>query len=40
MAKNRKVTIETSALVVEEMRLDKLAESLPDKAFTPINLNL
>ena len=40
MAKNRKVTIETSALVVEEMRLDKLAESLPDKAFTPIKLNL
>ena len=40
MAKNRKVTIKTSALVGEGMRLDKLAESLPDEAFTPINLNL
>jgi hypothetical protein len=40
LAKNRKVIIETSANKREENRLDKLAESLPVEAFTPVQLNL
>jgi hypothetical protein len=40
LAKNRKVIIETSANKREEIRLDKLAESLPAEAFTPVQLNL
>ena len=40
LAKNRKVLGETSANEREEIRLDKLAQSLPDEAFTPVQLNL
>jgi hypothetical protein len=40
LAKNRKVIIETSANKREEICLDKLAESLPAEAFTPVQLNL
>jgi len=40
LAKNRKVIGETSANEREEIRLDKLAQSLPDEAFTPVQLNL
>ena len=40
LAKNRKVTIGTSANQLQEIRLDKLAQSLPGEAFTPIQLNL
>jgi SRSO17 transposase len=40
LAKNRKVIIETEANKREEIRLDKLAESLPVEAFTPVQLNL
>jgi SRSO17 transposase len=40
LAKNRKVIIETSANKREEIRLDKLAESLPAEAFIPVQLNL
>jgi SRSO17 transposase len=40
LAKNRKVIIETEANKRQEIRLDKLAESLPAEAFTPVQLNL
>jgi SRSO17 transposase len=40
LAKNRKVLRETSVNEREEIRLDKLAQSLPDEAFTPVQLNL
>lgn len=40
LAKNRKVRIGTSANQLQEIRLDKLAESLPSVTFTPIQLNL
>jgi hypothetical protein len=40
LAKNRKVIIETEANKLQEIRLDKLAQSLPVEAFTPIQLNL
>lgn len=40
LAKNRKVIIGISANQTEEIRLDKLAESLPDVAFKEIQLNL
>ncbi len=40
LAKNRKVIIETEANKREEIRLDKLALSLPVEAFTPVQLNL
>ncbi|NES98836.1 MAG: IS701 family transposase [Desertifilum sp. SIO1I2] len=40
LAKNRKVIAETSANQREEIRLDKLAESLPVENFTHIKLNL
>jgi SRSO17 transposase len=40
LAKNRKVIIEKSANQREEIRLDKLAESLPNEAFTPVQINL
>jgi hypothetical protein len=40
LAKNRKVIIEKSANQREEIRLDKLAESLPIEAFTPVQINL
>jgi SRSO17 transposase len=40
LAKNRKVVGETSANEREEIRLDQLAQSLPDEAFTPVQLNL
>jgi SRSO17 transposase len=40
LAKNRKVIIEKSANQREEIRLDKLAESLPNQAFTPVQINL
>ena len=39
-AKNRKVIIETSDNHREEIRLDKLAELLPDEAYTPVQLKL
>ena len=39
LAKNRKVLIEKSANKLQEIRLDKLAQSLPVQAFTPIQLN-
>jgi hypothetical protein len=40
LAKNRKVIIEKSANQREEIRLNKLAESLPSEAFTPVQINL
>ncbi len=40
LAKNRKVLRETSAKEREETRLDKLASSLPDETFTPVQVNL
>ena len=40
LAKNRKVIIETEANKLQEIRLDKLAQSLPVEAFTPVQLNL
>jgi hypothetical protein len=40
LAKNRKVIIETEANQLQEIRLDKLAESLPVVIFTPVQLNL
>jgi SRSO17 transposase len=40
LAKNRKVIIETEANQREEIRLDKLAESLPSEAFIPVQINL
>ena len=40
LAKNRKVITEIEANKREEIRLDKLAQSLPVEAFTPIQLNL
>ncbi len=40
LAKNRKVIIATSVNQQEEIRLDKLAESLPVEAFIPVQLNL
>ena len=40
LAKNRKVITQTQANQLQEIRLDKLAKSLPVKAFTPIDLNL
>ena len=40
LAKNRKVRIETSENKREEIRLDKLAESLPSEAFIPVQINL
>jgi len=40
LAKNRKVIIETEANKLQEIRLDKLAESLSAEAFTPVQLNL
>ena len=40
LAKNRKVIIETSANQRTEIRLDKLAESLPIEAFIPVQISL
>ena len=40
LAKNRKVITDLEVNKREEIRLDKLAESLPDEAFTPVKLNL
>jgi hypothetical protein len=40
LAKNRKVITQTEANKLQEIRLDKLAQSLPIKGFTPIQLNL
>ena len=40
LAKNRKVIIETEANKLQEIRLDKLAQSLSVEAFTPFHLNL
>ncbi len=40
LAKNCKVIRETQANNREEIRLDKLAQSLPVEVFTPIQLNL
>ena len=40
LAKNRKVIIGTSANQRTEIRLDKLAESLPIEAFIPVQINL
>jgi hypothetical protein len=40
LAKNRKVIRETQTNKREEVRLDKLAQSLPVETFTPIKINL
>jgi SRSO17 transposase len=40
LAKKRKVIRETQTSKREEIRLDKLAQSLPVEAFTPIKINL
>ena len=40
LAKNRKVIIEISANKLEEIRLDKLAQSLPVEEFTPVQVNV
>jgi SRSO17 transposase len=40
LAKNRKVIIETAANKLQEIRLDKLAQSLPVEEFTPVQLNV
>jgi SRSO17 transposase len=40
LAKNRKVIIETEANQLQEIRLDKLAQSLPSEAFIPVQINL
>ncbi len=40
LAKNRKVIIESEANKLQEIRLDKLAQSLQSAAFTPVQLNL
>ena len=40
LAKNRKVKIINSTKITEEIRLDILAESLPEEAFTEIKINL
>ncbi|HEY9743268.1 MAG TPA: IS701 family transposase [Coleofasciculaceae cyanobacterium] len=40
LAKNRKVRIETATNKLQEIRLDKLAQSLSVKEFTPVQLNL
>ncbi|HEY9298122.1 MAG TPA: IS701 family transposase, partial [Phormidium sp.] len=40
LAKNRKVIIESEVNKLQEIRLDKLAQSLPTEAFTPVQLNL
>ena len=40
LAKNRKLIIETEANQLQEIRLDKLAESLPSEAFIPVQINL
>ncbi|MGQ4646034.1 IS701 family transposase [Lyngbya aestuarii] len=40
LAKNRKVIIEIGISQREEIRLDKLAESLSPKDFTPVQINL
>ena len=39
VAKNRKVSVETSTNQREEIRLDKLAQSLPVEAYTPVQVN-
>jgi SRSO17 transposase len=39
-AKNRKVTVNTEKNVQQTIRLDELAQSLPQEAFTKIQLNL
>ncbi|VEP16392.1 transposase [Hyella patelloides LEGE 07179] len=40
LAKNRKVKVVNSTTFTEEIRLDKLAESLPKEAFTESKINL
>jgi len=40
LAKNRKVIIETAANKLQEIRLDKLAQSLPVEEFTTVQLKL
>jgi SRSO17 transposase len=40
LAKNRKVIIETEVNKLQEIRLDKLAQSLPVEEFTPVQLNV
>jgi SRSO17 transposase len=40
LAKNRKVKIINSTKITEEIRLDVLAESLPEEAFTKTKINL
>jgi SRSO17 transposase len=40
VAKNRKVFTKLQGNQLQEIRLDQLAESLPEEAFTPIQLNL
>jgi DDE superfamily endonuclease len=40
LGKNRQVIIAQSGKIKEKIRLDNLAQSLPDHAFTPIQLNV
>jgi hypothetical protein len=40
LAKNRKVTVSQTDNVQETIRLDELAQSLPQQAFTEIQLNV
>ena len=40
LAKNRKVTVKEKDNIQQTTRLDELAQSLPQEAFTEINLNL
>jgi hypothetical protein len=40
LAKNRKVKIANTTELIEEIRLDKLAQSLPESAFTQTIINL
>lgn len=40
IAKNRKVTITTQEKIQQTIRIDELAQSLPEEAFTEIQLNL
>lgn len=40
LAKNRKVKVANSAIFTEEIRLDKLSQSLPKEAFTEVKINL
>lgn len=40
LAKNRKVTVQEKDNILQKIRLDELAQSIPEEAFTEIKLNL